>query len=344
MIIFKLKALTDIWTGGIDKGKADKLYLTGIRGSLRWWYEVLIRGLGKYACDPNDKDFRCSLNIPIEDKRKIKNGEYKLEDYVKTEICPVCYLFGCTGWGGKLIIRIKDEHGRIKNDYLKAGTKFTLEIIEKKKLEEQEILLLQMTLKLIIDYGAIGGKTVLKPADKNTPEKNIKFHHLDFGLIERVKENNINLSNVPDPEDKIYSNNKPKIDEYLKKFNINRNNESEWPNLRNFWFVIGDYIDRTSLNKIVSRDINNPQNYTTNATPLQKWLGGEIRKSKKIFSFHGFVADSKNPNKVIQSFTPRCFGYAKQNELNDVIKLIECVSNSEFKKKIKKGDEVLSEL
>jgi len=53
----KLKTLTPIWTGGAD-GKCDRLHETGIIGSLRWWYEVLVRGLGGYACDPTS-DNRC---------------------------------------------------------------------------------------------------------------------------------------------------------------------------------------------------------------------------------------------------------------------------------------------
>jgi len=42
---WKLKALTPIWTED-TKGKSDKLIPTGIMGSLRWWFEVLVRGLG----------------------------------------------------------------------------------------------------------------------------------------------------------------------------------------------------------------------------------------------------------------------------------------------------------
>jgi CRISPR-associated protein Cmr1 len=41
---WRLKALTDIWTGDIN-GRNSRLIPTGIVGSLRWWYEVLVRGL-----------------------------------------------------------------------------------------------------------------------------------------------------------------------------------------------------------------------------------------------------------------------------------------------------------
>jgi CRISPR-associated protein Cmr1 len=38
-----LKTLTPLWTGGAD-GKVDRIHETGIIGSLRWWYEAIVRG------------------------------------------------------------------------------------------------------------------------------------------------------------------------------------------------------------------------------------------------------------------------------------------------------------
>ncbi|HHF52316.1 MAG TPA: type III-B CRISPR module RAMP protein Cmr1, partial [Candidatus Aminicenantes bacterium] len=39
----KIKTLTPIWTGGVG-GRCDRLHETGIIGSLRWWYEAIVRG------------------------------------------------------------------------------------------------------------------------------------------------------------------------------------------------------------------------------------------------------------------------------------------------------------
>ncbi len=74
-----LTMLTPVWTGGAD-GKSDHLHLTGIIGSLRWWYEVLIRSVGGSMCDPGKHS--C-----IYDHSKPDNG-----------ICDVCRVFGTTGW------------------------------------------------------------------------------------------------------------------------------------------------------------------------------------------------------------------------------------------------------
>ncbi len=109
----KLQTRTPLWTGGIG-GKTDRLHETGIIGSLRWWYEAIVRGLGGEACDPTTH------------KCPDKNGN----------VCDVCALFGATGL--KRGFRIdwdppenEDENSRlqvkVQNNrgwYLKNGLSF----------------------------------------------------------------------------------------------------------------------------------------------------------------------------------------------------------------------------
>lgn len=83
----KIKTLTPLWTGDVN-GNCETLKETGVIGSLRWWYEALVRGLGGYACDPTDENDKCP-----------DNGD----------ICDTCELFGCTGWNRKFILRINDS-------------------------------------------------------------------------------------------------------------------------------------------------------------------------------------------------------------------------------------------
>jgi len=80
-----LKALTPLWTGGVD-GTCDRLHETGIIGSLRWWYETIVRGLGGWACDPTN-------DACIYERKK---GESHKQAYDR--LCDACRLFGCTGW------------------------------------------------------------------------------------------------------------------------------------------------------------------------------------------------------------------------------------------------------
>ncbi len=87
----RIRTLTPLWTGGIN-GKVDRIHETGILGSLRWWFEVLVRGLGGKACDPTTAS--C-----LYDPDKPNNG-----------LCDVCQVFGATGWRRRFCIRIFEEN------------------------------------------------------------------------------------------------------------------------------------------------------------------------------------------------------------------------------------------
>ncbi len=95
---WRLKALTDIWTGDLSR-QGNSLKPTGLVGSIRWWYEVLVRGLGGKACDPTVNGVRC----PGESKDLHKPGHH----------CVVCELFGYTGWARKFRLKIMDENDQV---------------------------------------------------------------------------------------------------------------------------------------------------------------------------------------------------------------------------------------
>lgn len=79
-----LETVTPIWTGGA-KGEADRLHATGIMGSLRWWYEALVRGVGGNACDLGQS---CSY---------------------EKGLCDVCQIFGATGWARRFKLTVIDQ-------------------------------------------------------------------------------------------------------------------------------------------------------------------------------------------------------------------------------------------
>lgn len=85
-----LRTLTPLWTGGVDQ-TCDRLHETGLIGSLRWWYEALVRGLGGYACDPTSDD-RCP-----------HDGGNR---------CAACEVFGCTGQEGDFRFGVSLRHRR----------------------------------------------------------------------------------------------------------------------------------------------------------------------------------------------------------------------------------------
>jgi len=156
-----IKTLTPLWTGDAEK-KCSTLRETGIIGSLRWWYEALVRGLGGTACDPTNSE--CE-------------GKHH---------CDACELFGCTGWARKfkLEVEIDDEAKNIRE--IKIGTREKKKVKDKDKFEykyllreakgmmlknaslkfltlreisEDEWNLLNNTLYIISNYGALGAST-----------------------------------------------------------------------------------------------------------------------------------------------------------------------------------------
>lgn len=86
------KTLTPLWTGGAGRN-SDQPRETGLIGSLRWWYEGIVRGMGGKACDPVGDD-RCEYNA--KDKR-----------LPEEQLCPACWLFGCTGWRRRFRLEVK---------------------------------------------------------------------------------------------------------------------------------------------------------------------------------------------------------------------------------------------
>lgn len=89
----RIKTLTPLWTGGVETGKVDRIHETGILGSLRWWYEVIVRGLGGEACDPSQG--RCRFDTDKYAKSSATNKAQRLRD---AGLCDVCQVFGATGW------------------------------------------------------------------------------------------------------------------------------------------------------------------------------------------------------------------------------------------------------
>ena len=141
----KINALTPIWTGDADR-KNSRLRETGIIGSLRWWYEAVVRGLGGYACDPTDT--KCEFNYKAYQKTgNVKDG-FVWKDKPEKNVCDACKLFGCTGWARKF--RIEAKEGRDNN--------ITLRFIEIKSMNNVELGLLKATLQIISKYGSLGAK------------------------------------------------------------------------------------------------------------------------------------------------------------------------------------------
>lgn len=231
---FELKTLTPIWTGGVE-GKCDRLHETGIIGSIRWWYEALVRGLDGYACDPTSKEKkeRCEFDA----KSYQKNGNLDAE---LQKICPACQMFGCTGWGKKIRWIIDDLQMKNEGNKGRSGD-FIIKGIEIKPLKDDERWLLYSVFHIINVYGTIGGKCMLKPSTNRE-----RGHFCDDrGKVTVYFGNSKNLSVDKNAIIKAFSKQKGEIEKERGKM------PEDWPNLKRFFFSPEESLDAGNHMKLV---------------------------------------------------------------------------------------------
>jgi CRISPR type III-B/RAMP module RAMP protein Cmr1 len=310
----EIKPLTPIWTGN-ENGECETLRETGIIGSLRWWYEALIRGLGGYACDPT--------NTKCEGKNH----------------CVACELFGCAGWARKFRLEVEFNNtipkvqigtrGKKGNKYLKRniagfmsdGT-IVLKFTPLRKITPNEWKLLNKTLQVIAVYGALGAKTtqgngVIEIVENNIPHKNENFKKSEV----KVNGNKDELPNLSDFffykfHIKFKENISDLIDnEVFWTHQPDHNNfNDEWEKWKTLWndynFLPVAFHVRDTI-----RRLENDRN-------KRHELFGEIRKGSKIFVSHGY----KINDKMIEI---RIWGY-------DVKKSVKNGEEESIKNKIKK--------
>ncbi|MFO3797077.1 MAG: type III-B CRISPR module RAMP protein Cmr1, partial [Anaerolineales bacterium] len=253
----------------------DRLHETGLIGSLRWWYEALVRGLGGYACDPTSED-RCEYDP-------------KKPDPPEKQLCAACYLFGCTGWARKFRLRVQDASGQFIQGSLQRNTEFVLEFVELRPISPEEKWLLAKAVEIATKHGALGGKTTLKPQKGPMGE--------DFGIVEWQ-----GASDVP----KLATTNWPT---FFQKFRRGKH-PPEYPNLAHFFFFSGAFLLRLQMNPLLGLDGRGMP--LSNLDDVQKFLQGRRGTtqseavSKKLFSFRagggriwGYARDAQMRDKMI---------------------------------------------
>lgn len=184
-LTIKLNTLTPIWTGNAF-GKCDEIKESSILGCLRWWYEAINRGLGRKVCSPisddrNKSAKKCKVNSE-KFADSILKGKTTEEALDEQDICPVCKLFGCNGWSGKIQLIIQDYGGQdieyalidARRNKTKKGMPFRrktegkmfnknnfleLQFYPLKHVTDEEWILLDLTLKVISKWTALGART-----------------------------------------------------------------------------------------------------------------------------------------------------------------------------------------
>jgi CRISPR-associated protein Cmr1 len=117
----RIQTLTPLWTGGVQAGKVDRIHETGILGSMRWWYEAIVRGLGGECCDPSHTE--CAFTEEKYLKSQAVDKRQKLHD---AGLCDVCQVLGATGWKRRLRLAIQDStrHDPSIEDRLQANRSY----------------------------------------------------------------------------------------------------------------------------------------------------------------------------------------------------------------------------
>lgn len=158
----QIELLTPLWTANAEK-KGGTILETGILGSLRWWYEAILRGLGFDVCDPSRRT--CSYD----------------EEKGNSSVCLACQLFGGSGYSrrfrlvideggsgntGKLVViklsnpGSKEHRGwRIPGENSAEPLRLSFLPMRRGGLDEIERVALRYTLALIERFGALGAKT-----------------------------------------------------------------------------------------------------------------------------------------------------------------------------------------
>jgi len=222
----KIRTLTPIWTGDVER-ECNKVKETGIIGSLRWWYEALVRGFGGYACDPTSER-RCELDQK-RFKKAIREGK-SIQEALDEQICPVCQLFGCTGWSRRFRLEVGGvrendiEKGKGSTAGLKSNKTIYFKFNFLSDLSHEQKWLFKKTLWVIENYGAIGGRTTWKPDGK---------WGTDYGLIKIEDCGEIKKWDTPSDISQVKK--------WLKenKTMLNKENNSNWFNFKFYWIVEG---------------------------------------------------------------------------------------------------------
>src|SRR5690606_42134034 len=167
------------------------------------------------------------------------------------------------------------------------------------KVEDKEWALLELTLRLISEFGALGGRTVFKPTDES--HRAHETHHKDYGLVQLL------------PTGPAIRPDRQVLVEYVRSWSKpHTDDHAAWASCKHMWFVSGEYLARqdaktSTFKRILGRSENKecrdcravhrprqpcpktgkpPKRFSERLLDERyRWIAGGIGKSKKVFSF-----------------------------------------------------------
>jgi len=245
-----IKILTPIWTGGVEAGKCDRIHETGILGSLRWWMEALVRGMGGQVKDPtteersvldpdkfdinNYRKLHKEIEQAKDEEERLKN-EIKLRQYLREAgLCDVSQIFGATGWKHRFRITVSEAKldwqpsvplkitpsDRTRGWFLNPGWLGTLQI--NLHGDAETLVKLHALLRFIEAWGSLGARP-----------------QLGYGAFR--------ITEIKDPPDiKTLSHQQAPLFFYQDD-NRQSTNIGEFPDLRSFTFFKLRFTPKTAI-------------------------------------------------------------------------------------------------
>lgn len=92
---FTFRTLTPLWCGGVDRS-SDFIKESGLIGSLRFWFDGLLRAQGARVCRSRD-------GAPGSRSCEVSTG--RMEEV--NALCESCRVFGCTGWARRFRLGVE---------------------------------------------------------------------------------------------------------------------------------------------------------------------------------------------------------------------------------------------
>lgn len=180
-----LKLLSPLWVGGIE-GSTTVAREIGLLGSLRWWYEAILRSLGYRTCDPTSRDGQCSFNHEAYHKSSADNEVGRLTD---AGLCPACQVYGATGFSRAFRLEVSggtlcfDDHrpiplkpsGRTRGWFLGSGLvgDLTMTIIPLRSGFDKMAVLLPLA--IAARWGGLGARTQLGYGVVHVPDESLFY-------------------------------------------------------------------------------------------------------------------------------------------------------------------------
>jgi len=357
----RIRTLTPIWTGDIYR-ECSRLRETAIIGSLRWWFEAIVRGLGGYACDPTS-DIKC---------------EYKNN---RNDICAVCELFGTTSWARRFKLEIKQSfreiyygnliiRGNRRNWYYPSGLvncdDIPNEIRQILQFDSSVDSILRVLSEFISEWCMIGGKTaigygVVRFEDGNGNHLKASDEDIDEFLKEylKIKKNHgKNAKGAPKISEMFFAKFRVKencIGEIINKIkeNINvKNNEKQFPrkvfkcndseenmnDARSFLLRLKDYYGFIPVSALIRRELRRRiREKWVNNDELRHFLMGKLGRFSVINISHLYWTGGEWEFRI-WGWTPKDLKKLDSNNSvsrSDVVKfIVETLNDKNFWKSV----------